>query len=256
MIKRKELEAALATAEADCRRANDDFHKAQADRAKANADWDKVVTDRLKGDLDRRKARTVWDQTFPDRRKADADLAALSKAVADRQQAFFAMSDAETEWVKAEAAMSKAEVEWVKAEAKLHMATAKRNEIIAALDELNVLGSKPRSNERIGTRITRLREAAKRGTTPSTYSTGSGERAVRDENEKSRDESVQRKPIHRFNRGFPAQDLSPRHALTRSALLRQTIGLLSLTLAYLQYYYFDIQLQIASLPSIFALPLQ
>src|ERR1039457_4754773 len=110
VIERKELEAALATAEADCRRANDDFHKAQADRAKANADWDKVVTDRLKADVDRRKTGTAREQTFPDRRKADADLAALSKAVADRQQAFFAMSDAETEWVKAEAAMSKAEV--------------------------------------------------------------------------------------------------------------------------------------------------
>lgn len=159
MTRRKELVAALATAEAECRKANDDFHKAQSDRAKAKADWDKIVAGRLKADLDRRKAGTVWDQRFPDRRKADADLAALSKAVADGQKAYFAMSDAEAEWVKAEATMRKAEFEWVKAEANQNTATATRNAIIAALGELNVLGSEAWSSKPTGTRIKRLRQA-------------------------------------------------------------------------------------------------
>ena len=37
-------------------------------------------------------------------------------------------------------------------------------------------------------------------------------------------------------------------AFARSQLLRQTVGLLALALAYLQYYFFDVQLQIMNLP--------
>ena len=48
------------------------------------------------------------------------------------------------------------------------------------------------------------------------------------------------------------QILAPDVANARRLLVKQTIGLLALVLAYLQYYYFDIQLQILSLPSNFA----
>jgi len=50
--------------------------------------------------------------------------------------------------------------------------------------------------------------------------------------------------------------LVPGVAKARRLLVKQTIGLLALMLAYLQYYYIDVQLQILSLPSNFAGPLQ
>ena len=46
--------------------------------------------------------------------------------------------------------------------------------------------------------------------------------------------------------------LVPGVAKARRLLVKQTIGLLALVLAYLQYYYIDVQLQILSLPSNFA----
>jgi multidrug resistance efflux pump len=47
------------------------------------------------------------------------------------------------------------------------------------------------------------------------------------------------------------QARSPKAARTQPQLMRQTISLLGLTLAYLQYFYIDVQLQIVSLPSVF-----
>jgi len=41
----------------------------------------------------------------------------------------------------------------------------------------------------------------------------------------------------------------------RALLRRQTFGLVSLSVAYLQYYFIDVQLQIISLPSVTSLPL-
>ena len=107
-------------------------------------------------------------------------------------------------------------VDWLKAEAKLTTAIEKRNEVIAAPDELELQESDAWANEQVETLIKRLAKAAKRGATASP---------------------------------------NPRRALTWSPLVRQTVGLLSLTLAYLQYYFLDVQLQIASLPSAIVLPL-
>ena len=128
MSTRAELEAALAKAEDDWRRANDDMEQAQAGRAKANADWNKVDADRRKAVADRRKPGSTWDKSFPDRRHADADrrsrdadVVAFSKAVADRHQAYIALSQAEANWAKAER--------------KLKTAIEARNRAIAALDE-------------------------------------------------------------------------------------------------------------------------
>ena len=45
-----------------------------------------------------------------------------------------------------------------------------------------------------------------------------------------------------------------KHVLATSPIVRQTVGFSALTLAYLQYYYFEVQLQIASLPSIWLIP--
>jgi len=56
MTPRAELEAAVAKAEADWRRAGEDLNRAEAARAKAHADWDKEAADRRRADSDRRAA--------------------------------------------------------------------------------------------------------------------------------------------------------------------------------------------------------
>jgi hypothetical protein len=62
--------------------------------------------------------------------------------------------------------------------------------------------------------------------------------------------------LHRFNTEFSAQEPIPGDTRARLSLIRQTVGFLALIMAYLLYFHVDVQLQILSLPSIFALPLQ
>jgi hypothetical protein len=52
------------------------------------------------------------------------------------------------------------------------------------------------------------------------------------------------------NSGNPARKLNHRSARARPTLLRQTIELSALVVAYLQYFYIDVHLQIMSLPSV------
>src|SRR3989304_2806063 len=122
----------------------------------------------------------------------------------------------------------------------------------AELIELKHSESIARSGEGVNILIRQLGEVSKRGATASPPSRQSSEHAVR--GERSHDES--RQPIHRFSIGFSVQEPSPGNALARPSLARQAIGFVALILAYLQYYYFDVQLQILSLPSNFAGPLQ
>lgn len=129
MSTRAELEAGLAQAEADWRRARDSLDKAQAERAKAIAAWDKVLNDRRKTSTDRRKPGTAWEQTFPDRREAgsdrripESDIAAFSKTVADQHDAYLSRD--------------KAEAAWAAGELRLNTASAERDKAAAALDAL------------------------------------------------------------------------------------------------------------------------
>ena len=55
MSTRTELEAALAEAEADWRRAGENLDKKHAEPARANDAWDRAL-------VARREARAVWDQ--------------------------------------------------------------------------------------------------------------------------------------------------------------------------------------------------
>lgn len=59
------------------------------------------------------------------------------------------------------------------------------------------------------------------------------------------DETRRGNPMHRFN-----------DALAASPIAREAIGLSALVVAYLQYYYLDVQFKIMSLPSVTAFPLQ
>ena len=58
--------------------------------------------------------------------------------------------------------------------------------------------------------------------------------------DKAEDNFLRENFIHRGKKSF-----------AKSPHVRESIGLLALTLAYLQYYYFDVQLQILNMPSIF-----
>jgi len=62
--------------------------------------------------------------------------------------------------------------------------------------------------------------------------------------------------LHRFDTEFSAQEPGFKDARARPSLVRQTVGFLALVMAYLLYFHIDVQLQILSLPSIFALSLR
>lgn len=59
-----------------------------------------------------------------------------------------------------------------------------------------------------------------------------------------------RKTIRRFLAGFLAGESGAASAASRRMLARQSLMLLALVLSYLQYYFFDVNLQVVRLPSI------
>ena len=59
MSKRSELEAALAKAGADWRKANDNLDKEEAERTKAHTAWDKAFNERRYAGADRRKPGSI-----------------------------------------------------------------------------------------------------------------------------------------------------------------------------------------------------
>jgi hypothetical protein len=61
--------------------------------------------------------------------------------------------------------------------------------------------------------------------------------------------------VQRINTGLSAQKPIPWFTRERPSIQRQAIGFLALILAYLKYYFIEIQLEILSLPAILALPL-
>lgn len=256
MTEHYELDVVLAKAEAACRNATRAFRTAQADLARANADWGKFVADRRKPGAIRRKSGAAREQTRPDRRQANADFVALSKAVADRQNAYADLCEAEARWVKAEAMLAKAEAEFARAQSKRDMAEGKSKELAGAPDRFSALDFQIVEGGRFDIPLSRLAEASKRGSANVPCSTKPDQHCVRDEETRSRDASGRRKSIQRFNGELPPRAPNRVMVFIRSPLLRQSIGLLGLTLAYLQYWYFDIQVQIAGMPSIVAPLLQ
>jgi len=164
---------------------------------------------------------------------------------------------AKAEAALADAVINAAKVDGDRAEAiaSVEKARAYCRRVRAALIEVKHLEPAARLGEELDIHIRQLLEISKRMPEASPPSRQASEHPVRGKNNGSQDESGRRKPVHRFNIGFLALELSPRGALARRSLMRQAIGLSALILTYLEYFYIDIQLQIASLPSIFAGPL-
>jgi hypothetical protein len=126
--------------------------------------------------------------------------------------------------------------------ASLDKARAYCRQAHAALVKLNRSESTAVADEGVDTLIRHLEEvsdeAAKASIPPSMPAAGG-------EYEGLRYEFGPKKPARRIDA-----------SIVKSPLARHTVNLLALTLAYLQYYYFDVQLQIMSLPSIATFPIQ
>jgi hypothetical protein len=109
MSTRAELEAALAKAESDWRRAGENLDRKQAERARANDEWAKADADRRRAATERRKAGSVWNPPGIDRRMTDSDRrragAVRDQANAEWDQALAARREARAVWDQARAAL-------------------------------------------------------------------------------------------------------------------------------------------------------
>jgi hypothetical protein len=173
--------------------------------------------------------------------------------VTKREELEAALAKAEAALVVAVISSATVDGDRVEANANLDKARAYCRQVRGALVELNHTESMACSGEHIDARTKLLEEVSKQGATAtaSPPSRQLSEHVVRGENKRSHDESRQRKPIHRLDIGFSAREPGPGDTLARPPLVRQTIGLSALILAYLLYFHIDVQLQIMSLPSIF-----
>jgi len=171
--------------------------------------------------------------------------AALVQAEVDREYLEAALAKAETALVNTVTDAAKIDANRADASAKVDKARARCRQLRAALVEPSHSEFITRSREQIDTLIKQSDETLKREAAASLPSRQSSEHAIRGESNRSQDESRRPKPIHRF-----------KNTLATSPQVRETIGFLALVLAYLQYYYFDVQLQIMTLPSVIPSPLQ
>jgi len=179
-------------------------------------------------------------------------------SVTKREKLEAALAEAEAVLANAVIKATEAEGKRPDADAKLESARGHCRLLRFALDELNRLEPIPRSGKRIDPMTGCSAEVLKPGDTVGPPPTQTSEHAVRGESKSAQDDSGQSTPIRRFHIGLLAQEPGFREPgsgdrLAVPLLLRQSIGLLALTLAYLFYFQMDVQLQIVSLPSIFPL---
>jgi len=102
MRTRAELEAALAKAEADWRRASERLDQRQAERGEANEEWSRLSADRRGGGGDRRSGTGDRRKSEADRRSAEI---ALDRADDAWEQAVQARREAREAWNQARAAL-------------------------------------------------------------------------------------------------------------------------------------------------------
>lgn len=175
---------------------------------------------------------------------------ALAQAEAARDYLEAALAKAEAALVNTVTDAAKVDADRADANAKVDKARARCRQLRAALVDPDHSNRITRSRERSDTRITQPEELSKRKATSNPPSIQSRDHALRCEDERSQDKSRRGKSNHRFNINFPGKELGLKDALERSTLIRQTIELLALVLAYLLYFHIDVQLQILRLRSI------
>jgi hypothetical protein len=176
---------------------------------------------------------------------------ALAAAEAAREQLEAALVKAEAALINTVTDASKIDANRADANAKVDQARARCRQLRAALIEPGHSEFATRSRKRMDTPVRQSEELSKRKATGSLPSIQPSEQAVLGTSNRSQDEPRQRKPSHRSDVSASAQEPGPKDARARPDLLRQTIGFLALTLAYLAYFHVDVQLKIVNLPSIF-----
>jgi len=180
--------------------------------------------------------------TFSNRENLEA---ALAQAETERERLEAALIEAEAALVSTVTDAAKIDANRAETSANVEKARARCRQLRAALLERGYTEFIRRSHSGINTLFSQSREPSNRGAAAASPPQQSGGQAVRGERKNAPDETRQRKQASQVKDVFAA---SPR--------VRETIGLLSLVAAYLQYYYFDIQLQIMSLPSVTTFPMQ
>jgi hypothetical protein len=168
---------------------------------------------------------------------------ALAKAEAAREHLEATLANAEAALVSTVTDAAKIDANLAEANAKVDKARARCRQLRAALVQPGHSKYITRSRARIDTLIKKSGEIEKREATANPPSRQPGQHAVRGVDKQVQNESGRTKEI-------------PKDAIARRSLIRQTVGLVALTLAYLQYYFLGVQLQILSLPSVFPGPLQ
>jgi hypothetical protein len=168
--------------------------------------------------------------------------AALAQAEAVRESLEAALAKAKAALVNTVIDASKIDANQAEASAKVEKERARCRQLRAALSEFNQSNPIVTSHERGFILTGEPAEASEPEAAANPPSIQPSERASLVEEKQSRDESPRRKLSQRIDNAF-----------ARSPLVRQTIALVALTLAYLQYYYFDVHLQIMSLPRVVTL---
>jgi hypothetical protein len=169
--------------------------------------------------------------------------AALAQAEAGRVKLEAALAEAQAALINTVTDASKIDANTAEVRAKLDKARARCLQLRTALVRLRHSDSRALPRGPNSAPMVQSGNVEDIGASASWTSSQPRSKRIPSENVLSRDESRKRKPFHGLN-----------NALTISQLVRETVGLLALVAAYLQYYYFDVQLQIMSLPSVTTLP--
>lgn len=156
----------------------------------------------------------------------------LAKAAANLAKAYAGPTETEADLPKVFSSLARAKADVAKAEADLAKARASCFTLHTALARPNIADGRLSAYDFESRRM--AQEAAP---------------------EKAHTNRRKANDNRRFISHFSAQEPSPSDALAGLSILRPTIGLVSLVLAYLLYFHIDVQLQILKLPSIFPGPL-
>ena len=171
-------------------------------------------------------------------RRQDLEVA-LAQAENARELLEAALAEAKAALLNTVTDASRIDANQEAASAKVEKARARCRQLRAALAEPKHADFIARSRERFGALPRQPAPLQERQAAANPPPQKAGAPAVRAGNDGSQAETRRRQPMQRFNA-----------AVATSPHLRETIGFLALVLAYLQYYYFDVQLQIVSLPSV------
>lgn len=245
MSTRADLEAAFATAEADLAKAARDLTKANADHAETKADLPKAFSNLARASAGLAKAEADLAKARASCLTARTALARLNLAEgrpsAYRSERRRAAGAAAPE--RARSDRRKASEDWRLAGPGL--SDLNRAELVVNSNGWTdkvmkgaVNGSKPGTT------------ASPSGRDTSPRSTQSSEHLVCAVEAPAARQPGPRKEYRRFICHFSAQEAGTRDVQTWQSLAWQTVQLSSLALAYLQYYFIDVNLQIATLRSV------